>query len=234
MNILNKKRYKKFRVLNLYWVESGFGYEDWFIIARNSELARKCFNYFEGFDEDDSESTFVVNIGKEVIKKYNLRYFEGCWPKHDLLNDLGFKFISEVSPRILNYNGIVFKEAYNTESFAFDNLNYKLGVYIIRVKGTDNYKIGVTKSLKTRIKQFQTASPFHFEIVYFIETSEYKTLEKDLHNYFSSTRNIGEWFVFDDEKFLEFKIYLIKLIDEFPNLYKLYDIESVGKILNEY
>ncbi|MCY1662272.1 hypothetical protein [Chryseobacterium sp. SL1] len=127
-NTSNKrlKRFKKLRVLNLYWVKSGYGFEDWFIIARSLYWARKYFNYFEGFDEDDSESAFIMNIRKNLIVKYNLKYFTGTWPSNNLLKDLGFKFISEISPRILNFNGKVYKEAYNTEVYTFEKLKKNL------------------------------------------------------------------------------------------------------------
>jgi hypothetical protein len=44
-------------------------------------------------------------------------------------------------------------------------------------------------------------------MVYFIETINYKALEKDLHKFFCDYRTIGEWFLFNSEKFQELKMH---------------------------
>ena len=47
----------------------------------------------------------------------------------------------------------------------------KLGLYIIHTNDSNLYKIGITKNITKRIKQFETGNPFEFTLYDFFETN---------------------------------------------------------------
>jgi len=60
------------------------------------------------------------------------------------------------------------------------------------------YKIGITKSIKNRVKQIQTGCPLEIRDVYFVEfDNKFQALEaeKKLHSFFVSASTSGEWFL---------------------------------------
>lgn len=68
-------------------------------------------------------------------------------------------------------------------------------VYFIQNKFTKNIKIGISKDPYKRMRQLQTASGDPLEMLLFINTDgNDKMMERDLHDFFSDTRCIGEWF----------------------------------------
>jgi len=72
-------------------------------------------------------------------------------------------------------------------------------VYLIRAKGTNLYKIGVTdRRIANRLKELQTGSPIKLELVESIASDNYETIERNLHQIWSKNRAQGEWFEFDD------------------------------------
>ena len=79
-------------------------------------------------------------------------------------------------------------------------------IYLINEYGTDNYKIGLTKStnISRRKKNLQTGNSNELHIVKLFETEYPSKLEKLLHSRFYNKRGIGEWFVLTDEDIFEF------------------------------
>lgn len=59
------------------------------------------------------------------------------------------------------------------------------------------YKIGITKDLNKRIKQFGVQLPFKVSILWFVDVDDARRYEKWLHNFFKNKRVNGEWFIFD-------------------------------------
>ena len=61
------------------------------------------------------------------------------------------------------------------------------------------YKIGVTRSNNSkRIKQLQTGNSSELSLIYLYETKYPFRLETMLHNKYSNSRVMGEWFQLDD------------------------------------
>lgn len=60
------------------------------------------------------------------------------------------------------------------------------------------YKIGITKSIRNRIKQIQTGCPIDISDVYFVEfdnRSQALEAERKLHTFFTEASTSGEWFL---------------------------------------
>jgi hypothetical protein len=65
----------------LYWVESD-GYEDCFIVAKNSQSARAIEKNTNGFENDDLTVTFVMDVPEKYEKIAKRKYLE--WHKPDI------------------------------------------------------------------------------------------------------------------------------------------------------
>lgn len=81
-------------------------------------------------------------------------------------------------------------------------------VYLINEDGTDNYKIGVTKSKneKHRKRTLQTGNSKKLETIYSFKTDYPYRIETMLHNHYSMVRIRcnGEWFILTNEEVLGF------------------------------
>lgn len=67
-------------------------------------------------------------------------------------------------------------------------------VYLISFKGTNQYKIGCTTNLKSRLKSLRVKNPYELELVSTISTFDIEALELTLHNKFAKYRTHSEWF----------------------------------------
>lgn len=67
-------------------------------------------------------------------------------------------------------------------------------VYLIRCSENNFYKIGISKNVKTRLKQIQTTAPDNVFIVYEYESSYAAKIEKALHNFLKPYHRNNEWF----------------------------------------
>ncbi len=71
-------------------------------------------------------------------------------------------------------------------------------IYVIKaLTESPQYKIGRTKELPKRIETLEVKLPFEIEVIHTIKTDDIASLEKELHNTFSSKRIRGEWFELD-------------------------------------
>lgn len=86
-------------------------------------------------------------------------------------------------------------------------------IYLINEDGTDNYKIGLTKSLKNRKNALQTGNSKKLTIVKKYETNYPRRLEAMLHMYHFAKRGNGEWFVLENEDVFGF----IALCEKYSN-----------------
>ena len=98
---------------------------------------------------------------------------------------------------------------------AVDNLVEKYkeveGAFIYIVKSGDFYKIGYASSLSGRLHNFEGANPNGIELIWAAVFTEYKKLEKMIHERFNEKRVKGEWFKLNEED-----IELIKKLDTIP------------------
>lgn len=86
---------------------------------------------------------------------------------------------------------------------ARDVLGY---VYIIRECGLNKYyKIGKTSTIQGRLSALETAMPYPMEVISIIVTSDYDSLELELHRRFRTKRRKNEWFELDDNDIAQIK-----------------------------
>lgn len=79
-------------------------------------------------------------------------------------------------------------------------------VYLICDSSTDLFKIGVTRGkLENRLKKLQTGNGTELHLVDFYETEYPFKIEKMLHNYFNSKKELNEWFNLTNEDINSFK-----------------------------
>lgn len=89
-------------------------------------------------------------------------------------------------------------------------------VYLVRAESGE-YKIGRSKNVHARIRNFATLAPFDFELIHSFPAHIFWKAEKNLQNRFHSKRIKGEWYrleqadveaicrisAFEDGKFIE-------------------------------
>ena len=84
-------------------------------------------------------------------------------------------------------------------------------IYLIRCKGFDFYKIGISKiSIAHRLSSLQTGCPFDLEVLHVGYAIGYKSIEVLLHNKYRQYSERGEWFKLNDKLVSE----VIKDIDK--------------------
>ena len=73
-------------------------------------------------------------------------------------------------------------------------------IYLVRCKGFDFYKIGISKiSAAHRLANLQTGCPFDLEVLHVGYAIGYKSIEVLLHNKYRQYSERGEWFKLNDK-----------------------------------
>jgi hypothetical protein len=72
-------------------------------------------------------------------------------------------------------------------------------VYLIKAETTSFYKIGKSKDVHKRLESLQSGNNTELTIVYRIFSTNYSTLERQLHKYYEPYWVRGEWFDFPVE-----------------------------------
>ena len=67
-------------------------------------------------------------------------------------------------------------------------------VYLLKIKGKSQYKIGVTTNLEKRLTQISPKMPFALNVEHKIKSDKIYSLEEKLHNKFKDKHIKGEWF----------------------------------------
>lgn len=183
-------KYAKF----FYWIESPGHLEDWFVVAPNQYLAEKFFADKEGFDIEDLNSFEVC----ETVLEDNLD--ESYFPSFEMLKNNGFDFISEDDPMIVWKNGRKYCQGDIIQEIVLQSNILNQGVYIISFQHSDLFKIGITKNIRQRMKQFDTANPFEFYLHEFFPTEHCRSLERELHKLYKSKRYKNEWFKLTEDE----------------------------------
>ncbi len=186
---------------NLYWVTSKDP-ENWFIVAPSKKIAAKCHENNEGLNNGNAKAELICEIPCELERKFrggeNDILGEGYWPSLDLLKSLGFEFIEKSPPYIVRRNGRVFYEGGSCSDLIVSNLVDRSGVYLVNIRGTNHYKIGFTKNIQRRLKEFMTNNPFAVDLHFFLLTDYPVVVERELHSILSSNRIVKEWFEIHD------------------------------------
>tara|TARA_R110000851_G_scaffold239999_1_gene392729 strand:+ start:394 stop:771 length:378 start_codon:yes stop_codon:yes gene_type:complete len=96
--------------------------------------------------------------------------------------------------------------AYNQEEYRVSNARitnakkYPNGfLYILKLKGFDLYKIGVSNKPKRRIRDIKSVLPFESDIVFCKRYIDVYPLEKQLHDLYIENKARKEWFYVYDE-----------------------------------
>jgi len=93
-------------------------------------------------------------------------------------------------------------------------------VYLINIKRTDLYKIGITRGkIDKRIKSLQTGSPKKLILIDFFHSDFFNKIEKILHRQLKPRKYqpedfdelLGEWFELGQEDVKNFKNYCLKI-----------------------
>ena len=183
---------------DLYWVTTPQNEENWFVVASSKANAENFHNQAEGFDEDYSSAKFICEIPFKLLNEHH-KINDEDWPNHELLQELGFNLIEDDFPRIVLFNGKLFYEGKGNLKIIENIASKYCGLYVINASGTDRYKIGFTKDLKSRLRSFRTAMPTKVDLIFYVWTTDYVYLEKLLHNDFKEMRVRGEWFKFGND-----------------------------------
>ena len=71
-------------------------------------------------------------------------------------------------------------------------------LYLFQIKGTDQYKIGTTKNIDTRIQAIHNMQPNGIEVVYHSHDQVLNNYQKEaaLHSKYANYQVKGEWFCF--------------------------------------
>jgi hypothetical protein len=104
------------------------------------------------------------------------------------------KILHRDYPAVFEKKGIRFKEGAVVDDIytaATDNI---AGLYVLQMRDTEFFKIGVTTNLRNRISSLKTANPIRFTVTCFVEIKEPSRLESKLHFQFRKNRQEGEWF----------------------------------------
>jgi hypothetical protein len=92
--------------MNLYWVETADGAEDWFVVARSARRAARWHERAEGYETGDAFAMLVLGIPSGLEPPS-----EG-WPSRDLLTALGARFPRNETPQVVEIDGRRFIEGY--------------------------------------------------------------------------------------------------------------------------
>lgn len=176
----------------VYWCSTPSHIEDWFIQAKSIKQAKEAFAELNGFDETEVRAKLVC----EIPKKYNKK--NAYCLQVDKLKCFGFDILQTHPPRIVRLNGRIYKEKTLFEYIIDDDFFKEPLVYLINVRGTDNYKIGSSKAVYNRKKGLFGNSPYHLDLINVIKTPSAKSLEGKIRAKFKKFKSAGEWLQLDD------------------------------------
>ena len=69
-------------------------------------------------------------------------------------------------------------------------------IYLVRAESGE-YKIGRSKNVSARMKNFATLAPFSFELIHTFPAHIFWKAERNLQNHFHDKRIKGEWYRLD-------------------------------------
>jgi hypothetical protein len=173
---------------NLYWVTTPLNEEDWFIIAKDAKAACKFHEHAEGFERGYAKAKEICSVEKKYEKG------EAYWASLNILEDLGFKILSEAPYRILQKDSKIYQEGSTVKLVVMERSYNKEGIYIVNMANTNLYKIGITKDFSQRLRNLQTGNPFIIEVHNFYPMKTNTEMESFLHKRYQHKKLSGEWF----------------------------------------
>ena len=112
-------------------------------------------------------------------------------------------FINEYNQEDINY---INQQAKQRKRQKLENVEYKEinesekgVVYLLKIKDTNQYKIGVSKDFDRRYNEISPKMPFELKTINLIKSFNIYDLEKELHEKFANKRIKGEWFELEEK-----------------------------------
>ncbi len=182
---------------SFYWVKSYDNHENWFVVANDQYLAEKFFVENEGYDMELVESSEICKIIFEDDES------DEYYPSNEMLLKNGFEIIKAERPMIVWKDGKKYCQGDIVNCIVTEKNKNKLGLYIIHTSNSNLFKIGITKNIEQRIKQFETGNPFEFTLYDFFETENCRKLESLIHKKIEKNKYRKEWFKLSIEELTE-------------------------------
>jgi hypothetical protein len=195
------------RRISLYWVQTPDHREDWLVYACSSRQAREFFEEYEGYSPGDAKASLVCAVDDNSV-------VIPSWVDHEDLSRFGVKAVHEDYPEVYERGGVRYRKGcitYEVYTALTDNIS---GLYVIQMRDTRYFKIGVTTHLRNRIRNLKTANPNQMVARYFVEVKSPSVLESKLHRHFRRCRREGEWFLLNADHLNELRHILARDIRE--------------------
>lgn len=222
---------------SFYWIKTNDNHENWIVVANDEYLAEKYFISIEGYDMEDVEATEICNV---IFEDDN---DDEYFPSNEMLIKNGFEIIKAETPMIIWKDGKKYCQGDIIHSIISERSKNKLGLYIIHTNNSNLYKIGITKNINQRIKQFETGNPFEFTLYEFFVTKNCRELEKLIHKRLEKNKYRKEWFKLSIEEltevcnfarnFIGLPNYLEEIICPLSNILIEQEINNKNKINDE-
>lgn len=216
---------------NLYWVKSFDHHENWFVVSRDQYLAETFFADNHGYELDLVSSELICSAEFEDEQDWNS---EAYYPSHEMLLRNDFEIISDDEPRIFWKRGKKFCEGNIIQSVLSEIGAKKSGVYIIEVRSSGLYKIGITKDIHKRLNQLQTSNPYEFYLEEFFITDRNRELENLLHKKYAFNRYKREWFKLNFNELTELRHFARNFIGKPYITFSLEDTISINEEYKAY
>lgn len=126
-------------------------------------------------------------------------------------NDERVRFISISGDDRFNVDNLMTLDELHMTSKKTPTLGEVADGYIYILKSDFGYKIGKSKTLKSRLQLFSVKLPFEFEVEGFYKVSDMSAVEIYFHRKYDDKRLEGEWFDLNKENLKELKAELLNL-----------------------
>ena len=109
-----------------------------------------------------------------------------------------------------------------------------MNVYIIKMEGSDLYKVGIAKDIKKRLSVLQTSNPEKLKLIISYKCDNAHDIEQLLHICFSEYRLQGEWFSLDGVQLEKLKLKINEFIKAGTELNPGAELDNIKKYFSEY
>ena len=141
-------------------------------------------NLLSGYKKGLVSHSYVIRLktynGKDLQKTIPKKHKEDQFVMNEGLVTINKKYLKKKTTRSLSYNNVLDE------------------IYVLKVSGTNIYKIGVSGNTKRRIQDLRAANPFNLELVHYQKCLLAADLEMLLHKMLDDKHIKNEWFVIDD------------------------------------
>lgn len=180
--------------MNLYWVTTPEHDEDCFVAASDEATAKQLFVDELGLHITESSAERISGvILQEGVTRYVLI---------DELKSIGFSIINTSNPVVLRYKSRIFRYDMGMQLALLASADGSNCVYFLRACGSDQYKIGITCNIRSRVRNIQTGNPCVIKLISLLICPSPNLIEVLLHKEFRMCRIHGEWFELSNQQAL--------------------------------